>query len=193
MAQEIDARNLACPQPVVLTKKALENTNEVTTIVDNDVAKDNVSKLAQNEGCSVNVEQKDGGIYLTLKKQSSSSAKNDPQSAAGTVIFIGSDVIGRGDNIALGSLLMQSFLHTVGGFKTGPQTIIMMNTGVKLATSDSPVLGELQQMDKQGVAILACGTCLDRLELMDKVSVGQVSNMYTITETMMKATKVISL
>jgi selenium metabolism protein YedF len=193
MAQEIDARNLACPQPVVLTKKALENTNEVTTIVDNDVAKDNVSKLAQNEGCSVNVEQKDGGIYLTLKKQSSSSAKNDPQSAAGTVIFIGSDVIGRGDNIALGSLLMQSFLHTVGGFKTGPQTIIMMNTGVKLATSDSPVLSELQQMDKQGVEILACGTCLDRLELMDKVSVGQVSNMHTIAETMMKATKVISL
>jgi selenium metabolism protein YedF len=193
MAQEIDARNLACPQPVVLTKKALENTNEVTTIVDNDVAKDNVSKLAQNEGCSVDVEQKDDGIYLTLKKQSSSPAKNDPQSAAGTVIFIGSDVIGRGDNIELGSLLMQSFLHTVGGFKATPATIIMMNNGVKLTTSDSPALGELQQMESRGIEILACGTCLDRLELMDKVSVGQVSNMYTITETMMKATKVISL
>ena len=193
MAQEIDARNMACPRPVVLTKKALENTNEVTTIVDNDVAKDNVSKLAQSEGCNVAVEQKNDGIYLTLKKQSSSSAKNDSQSTTGTVIFIGSDIIGRGENTALGSLLMQSFLHTVGGFNSGPQTIIMMNSGVKLATSGSPALGELQQMEKQGIEILACGTCLDRLGLMDKVAAGQVSNMYTIAEAMMKATKVISL
>jgi len=70
MAQEIDARNMACPQPVVLTKKALDSTNEVTTIVENDVAKDNVLKLAQSEGCSVDVERKEDGIYLTLKKQS---------------------------------------------------------------------------------------------------------------------------
>ena len=192
MAQEIDARNLACPQPVVLTKKALENVDEVITIVDNDVAKDNVSKLAQGVGYSVDVEQKEDGIYLTLKKQTD-SIENNAQSAAGTVIFIGSDVIGRGENAALGNLLMQSFLHTVGGFKTGPKAIIMMNSGVKLATSDSPVLGELKQMEKQGVEILACGTCLDRLGLMDKVAAGQVSNMYTIAETMMEANKVISL
>jgi sulfur relay (sulfurtransferase) complex TusBCD TusD component (DsrE family) len=69
----------------------------------------------------------------------------------------------------------------------------MMNNGVKLATSDSPVLGELKQMEKQGVEILACGTCLDRLGIMDKVAAGQVSNMYNMAETMMKATKVISL
>lgn len=193
MALEIDARNLACPQPVVLTKKALENADEVTTIVDNDVAKSNVSKLAQSEGCSVDLQRKDDGIYLMLKKQSATSAKTEPQSSAGTVIFLGSDIIGRGENYALGSLLMQSFLHTIGGFKTGPATIIMMNNGVKLATSDSLALGELQQLENQGVEILACGTCLDRLGLMDKVAVGQVSNMYTIAETMMKATKVISL
>ena len=192
MAEEIDARNQACPQPVVLTKKALENTDEVTTIVDNDVAKQNVSKLAKSEGCSVNVENKADGIYLTLKKQSD-SIKSGPEIGTGTVIFIGSDIIGRGENTPLGSLLMQSFLHTVGGFKTGPATIIMMNNGVKLTTSDSAALGELKQMESRGVEILACGTCLDRLGLMDKAAVGQISNMYTIAETMMKATKVISL
>jgi selenium metabolism protein YedF len=193
MSQTIDARNLACPQPVVLTKKALENTDEVTIIVDNEVAKDNVSKLGQNENCSVNVERKEDGIYLTLKIESAASIKCGPESAAGVVIFIGSDIVGRGENTALGSLLMQSFLHTVGGSKAMPETIIMMNNGVKLTTSDSPALGELKQMEKHGVEVLACGTCLDRLELMDKVAVGQVSNMYTIAETMMKATKVVSL
>jgi len=193
MSQEIDARNLACPQPVVLTKKALDNADEITTIVDNDTAKDNVSKLAQSEGCSVDVEQKADGIYLTIKKQNALSTNSDSQNAVGTVIFIGSDIIGRGENTALGSLLMQSFLHTVGGFKNGLQIIIMMNSGVKLVTSDSPAVGELKQMERQGVGILACGTCLDRLGLLDKVEVGQVSNMYTIAETMMKAAKVISL
>jgi selenium metabolism protein YedF len=193
MTDIIDARNLACPHPVVLTKKALENAKEITTIVDSDVAKDNVSKLAQSEDCSVDIEHKEDGIYLTLKKQNASSTKNEPQSATGTVIFIGSDIIGRGENTALGSLLMQSFLHTVGGFKNGLQAIIMMNNGVKLATSESPAVGELQQLENQGVEILACGTCLDRLGAMDKVAVGQVSNMYAIAETLMKATKVISL
>ena len=193
MAQTVDARNMACPRPVVLTKKALENTNEVTTIVDNNVAKDNVSKLGQNEGCGVDVTQKDDGIYLTLKKQSASSIETEPQSAAGTVIFIGSDIIGRGENTALGSLLMQSFLHTVSGFNTRPQTIIMMNNGVKLATSDSPVLGELQQMESRGVEILACGTCLGYYGLKEQIAVGDVSNMYTIAETMLGAVRVVNL
>ena len=193
MVKTIDARNLACPQPVVLTKQALENSNEVTTIVDNEVAKNNVSRLAESEGCSIDVEQKEDGIYLTVKKQGASLTESTPKSSTGTVIFIGSDVIGRGENAALGSLLMQSFLHTIGGFKNRPKTIIMMNNGAKLATKDSPVLGELVQMESQGVEILVCGTCLDRLGLMNKAAVGQVSNMYTIAETMMKATKVISL
>ena len=61
------------------------------------------------------------------------------------------------------------------------------------ASNLSEQASKLKQMEKQGVEILACGTCLDRLGIMDKVAAGQVSNMYTIAETMMKATKVVSL
>ena len=67
MTKIIDARNLSCPQPVVLTKNALEEVDEVVTIVDNEAARDNVSRLGKSQGCEVTVEQKDDGIYLTLK------------------------------------------------------------------------------------------------------------------------------
>jgi intracellular sulfur oxidation DsrE/DsrF family protein len=60
-------------------------------------------------------------------------------------------------------------------------------------TVDSPVLADLKELNNQGIEIIACGTCLSRLELSEKVAVGKVSNMYTITETMFRASKVIAL
>ena len=116
-----------------------------------------------------------------------------PTSANRLVLFIGSDVVGRGENHQLGSLLMQKFLHTVGGHRFKPETIILMNSGAKLVTESSLVLGELKQLENQGVDILACGTCLSRFELTDKVAVGKVSNMNDITDVLLKAGKVISL
>lgn len=117
----------------------------------------------------------------------------DRVSATGIVLFIASDVLGSGDNQQLGSLLMQSFLHTLNGLTSRPETIICMNSGVKLVTNDSLVLGELRQLENQGIEILACGTCLSRLQLIDKIVVGQVSNMYDIADTLLRADKVISL
>lgn len=118
---------------------------------------------------------------------------NNIQNNQNTVLFIGSDIIGRGENIALGQLLMQNFLHTINGLSDRPQAILLMNNGVKLVTADSPVIGEFKQLENQGVEILACGTCLARLELTDKVAAGKISNMYEITSKMLQADRVISL
>jgi len=112
---------------------------------------------------------------------------------SGIVIFIGSNVIGRGENLELGKLLMQSFLNTLQSLPNRPETILFMNNGVKLVAEGSHVLGELKQLADSGIELLACGTCLSRLGLSDKVAVGQVSNMFTIADTMMRAMKVISL
>jgi selenium metabolism protein YedF len=109
------------------------------------------------------------------------------------VFFLGSDIIGRGEDRQLGSLLTQKFLHTLGGHSLKPKAILLMNDGVKLVTDDSPVLGELKQLEKQGVDILACGTCLERFGLTDMVAVGKVSNMYEITDIMLREEKVISM
>ena len=119
--------------------------------------------------------------------------KGELTATSGLVLFIGSDVVGRGEDYQLGSPLMGKFLHTISGHRFKPATVVLMNNGVKLVTQDSLVLGELRQLENQGVDILACGTCLSRFQLTEKVAVGQVSNMSDITDAMLKAAKVISI
>ena len=110
MAKIIDARKLSCPEPVILTRQALDNDSEVITIVDNETARENVSRLGKSTGCEVAVDCKQDGIYLTLKKTGETGETQD-RAETGTVLFIGSDIVGRGENIALGTLLMQIFTH----------------------------------------------------------------------------------
>jgi selenium metabolism protein YedF len=197
MSKTIDARHLSCPQPVMLTAEALNQADEVTTIVDNTGAKENVSRFGKSQGCQINVEQKEDGIYVTLKKEKTQSPAAEPakevKPAVKIVLFLGSDVVGRGDDQQLGALLMEKFLHTVGGLPQKPETILMMNSGVKLIAEDSLALGELKQLEAQGIEILACGTCLQRFQLAEKVKVGKISDMYTIADIMFKAGKVVSL
>jgi len=100
--------------------------------------------------------------------------------------------MGRGDN-ELGHILMWAWFHTLGEVEPLLSTIVFLNSGVKLAAGGSPVLDDLQALGERGVEILTCGTCLGHYELKDKVAVGEVSNMYTIAETLLGAGKVVSL
>ncbi|MFC1916241.1 DsrE family protein [Chloroflexota bacterium] len=119
--------------------------------------------------------------------------KKDWVPSYGPVLFIGSSVVGSGEDYGLGSLLMQKFLHEVGGHRYKPEAIIFMNEGVKLVIEGSLSLGELKQLENQGVEILVCGTCLSRFRLTDKVAVGKVSNMSDVTDILLKSSKVTSL
>jgi selenium metabolism protein YedF len=194
MVKTIDARKLECPKPVILTSEALKDSPlELMIIVDNDVARQNVTRLAESSGCVVSMNLKEDGIYLELNREKEVPVVKEAKSLASTVIFIGSNIIGRGENEELGGLLMHSFLNTIGGLVSRPESIIFMNSGVRLVVEDSPVLGELKQIEEEGVELLACGTCLSRLGLSDKVAIGQVSNMYTLASTLLEANKVISL
>jgi selenium metabolism protein YedF len=112
---------------------------------------------------------------------------------SGIVLFIASDMFGRGKSSALGSLLLQKFLNTIPALTTKPGTIVLMNDGVKLVAEGSAVLGELGKLENLGIEILACGTCLSRFQLTNKVVVGQISDMYTLADTLLKAEKVITL
>jgi tRNA 2-thiouridine synthesizing protein A len=65
---EVDVRGFACPIPVVKTKRAMEdNPNEVLTVlVETEVSKENVSRLAASRGYSVKEEEISGEYHLTL-------------------------------------------------------------------------------------------------------------------------------
>ena len=197
MSKIVDARGLACPQPVILTGKALKESDVITVIVDDETPRDNVSRIAARKGYDVKVDEKDGEFYIHIQKEGVEPEEEAvvlpmPAPTGDLVVLISSDTVGRGSE-ELGEILMRAFMHTFTEVEPTPQTMIFMNSGVKLATENSIVLEDLQALAGEGVQILVCGTCLDYFKLKDKVAVGEVSNAYTILETLLQAGKVVRL
>jgi len=107
------------------------------------------------------------------------------------VVVISENKMGRG-NDELGAVLIKAFLHTVASQAQKPDVMIFYNTGVKLTVQGSDVLEDLKHLESEGVQILVCGTCLNYFEIKDKLSVGIVSNMYDIVETMSSAGRLLT-
>lgn len=190
MKKVIDARGLSCPQPVVLTKKGLEESDQITTIVDNGIAVENVTKLANSKGCTVQVEEKEGVYYLHISK-SRKACQNTPENQGSVAVLITSSLFGKGDQ-ELGKTLMKSFLYALNQIDNISH-LIFMNSGVFLTTEGSEVLDLLKAQEENGVEVLSCGTCLDYYGIKDRLAVGKVTNMYTAVELVTSAAKTITL
>jgi len=192
-SQVLDARGLACPVPVVNTKKLLESIGEgsVTTIVDSDAAKENLLALAQGMGCEVDVQKEGDEFYIQITKRETSLQKQE-HDIGNTVIYVSAAEMGRGSS-ELGESLIKSFFYALVESENIPQTLIFINSGVMLTCENSPVLEHLMTVEKRGVEILSCGTCLDYYKVKEKLCVGRITNMYTILDKMNQADKVISL
>ncbi len=198
MNETIDARGLACPQPVVLAKKSLETSDSVIVVVDNETARENVKRLGEKSGCTVSIEDRENGTFtLTLSKTDTVKSTGDitsvpSSSASGPNVFvISANTMGGGDD-ELGELLMKAFIHTIFDLDYLPDTLIFYNTGVKLAVKDSDVLDDLKQLENDGVEILVCGTCANFFNIKDDIAAGVVSNMYDIAGTMSKAGRIVT-
>ncbi len=63
MNKKIDARGLACPQPVIMAKKALDEFGDAVIIVDNKTSVENVTRMGQSRGCEVKVDEAGGGVW----------------------------------------------------------------------------------------------------------------------------------
>lgn len=191
MDNTLDARGLDCPHPVILTKKALEELKEgsLVVVVDNDAARGNVCNLASSKSCGTEVEEKEGDYYITITRQENLCEIFSTQKE--TVIVFGSNVLGSNED--LGKVLMKSYIYTLSEGEDLPRSMIFLNSGVILTTQGSEVLDDLKGLGDRGVEILSCGTCLEFFELKEKLEVGSISNMYTITEKMAAADKVFTL
>lgn len=195
-----------CPIPVVKTKKAIQELNGqagvIETLVDNEIAVQNLSKLAKGKGYPVNAEKiKDKEYHVTIEVVSDSTdesldAEKDNETCIPdgrkkqTVVVISSLYMGEGDP-ELGAALMKSYIYALAQQDELPSTILLYNGGVKLACEDSPALQDLKSLEAMGVEILACGTCLNFYGLTDKLQAGTVTNMYAIAEKMSQASLII--
>ena len=193
MAETIDARGLACPQPVILTRKALEKDDEVVVLVDDATARENIKRLAANMGFSAQEEQLGNETRIRISRGDACALAAGAVAGQGPIVLvIPSDTMGRGNDV-LGKVLMKSFLHTITETATMPDIIILFNTGVKLTVQGSEVLEDLNALVHAGVRVLACGTCLKYLSLMEKLAVGSASNMYDIAQIMLTAGRIVQI
>ncbi len=197
----LDCRGLACPQPVIQTKEALEQGAErIEVIVDNEASKDNITRFARSRSCELELHTLEQGCFkLILQAGSSRPAESfDPAdyacpvpSGKGLVYVVSSDSMGRGSD-ELGWALLQTYIRTIAEVEPLPAKILFYNGGVKLVTEGSGALDALRQLQAEGVEILVCGTCLDFFHLKSAIQVGHISNMYEIMTSMSAADKVVS-
>ncbi|HAR87177.1 MAG TPA: sulfurtransferase-like selenium metabolism protein YedF [Clostridium sp.] len=192
MRNEIDCRGLNCPIPVVNTKKyfdALESGIGVT-VVDNEVAKNNVVKFAQGNGFNYEIEEREGNIYyITITKGEVTveelNLKNSKEKEETFTIVIGSDKLGNGDD-ELGTALIKSYLFALSEAEVIPTNLVFLNAGVKLVVEGALTLDSLKRLVERGVNVQSCGLCLDFYGLKENLAVGEISNMYAIIEMMNK-------
>ena len=193
--KEIDCRGMACPQPVVTTKQALDQLkgNELIIVVDNASSSENVERFARSQGCSVKIENIGQDFYVHIQRVGAKEKEKtvvQAENVKKVVVYINSDLLGGGDE-ALGSFLMKAFLKTLLDLEKTPDLLILINSGVRLASEGSQVLDTLKSLSEKGAKIVSCGTCLDFYKLKEKMSVGTISNMYDIIQSMLQADRLI--
>ena len=196
---KIDARGDACPLPVVKAKKAiaeLRGPGEVEVLVDNEIAVQNLTKMAQQKGylsSSEKLAEQEYRVRFTIKdtpaaetavpgkvKQQAEAETCIPDARTDTVVVIASD-----------KTLLKAFVFSLTQQDKLPKTILFYNGGASLTCEGSPMLEDLKALEAEGVEILTCGTCLNYYGITEKLAVGGVTNMYVIAEKMLNAGNVV--
>lgn len=200
---KVNAMGDACPIPVVKTKNAineLKGAGVVETLVDNEIAVQNLTKMANQKGYGVKSEklgENEFKVTMTIGEASETAANEGaeaeeevtcfvPAKKKNVVVVISAGHMGEG-NEELGKALLKGFIYAISQQDELPSTILFYNGGASVTCEGSVSLEDLKSMEAQGVEILTCGTCLNFYGLTEKLSVGGVTNMYVIAEKMTQA------
>jgi len=198
--QTVDGKGLLCPQPLILTRKALKNCLPGETLkieCDNQTAFQNILTYLKDQSLSPAGNETDGIFHITVVNQPAEAGEASGSCSidagicpSSYVVAVSSDKMGEGDP-QLGAILMKGFLNALIEQPVLPTHLLFYNAGVKLTTVDSGVSSALLALEESGTEILICGTCVDFYDIRAKLAVGKISNMFTLTETMARAGNVI--
>ncbi len=198
----VNAVGEECPIPVVKATKALGAMKEAGTLeilVNNDVAVQNLRRMAAGYHFSMRVEARENGVSAVVMDVTgpvSPIALETTGDLCGLpfpgnfMVAVDTDVMGRGSD-ELGKTLMKGFLFAVSQLPSLPKTVLFYNGGAHLTCRGSASLEDIKALADKGVDIRTCGTCLNFYGLTDKLEVGSVTNMYEIVETLAQAGKVV--
>lgn len=195
----IDARGRRCPEPLILTKQAVERLPEgasFAVLLTDATSCENVARFLRDHGMAPAASRDGDALRLSAVKaaaplSASPEAWCAPATSRGPLVMqISSDAMGEGDD-DLGRLLMKAFVNTIRESDPLPAAVVFYNGGVRLACEGSAVLPALAKLESRGVRILVCGTCLDYFQIKEKCRAGTVSNMYDILRTLAAAGSVV--
>ena len=201
---KVNAIGDACPIPVVKTKNAIRElggSGVVEVSVDNEIAVQNLLKMAKQKEYEAKLEKKsnteyivtinvNGGEVSDAKPVTKATVKSDEIKLKETIVVIDSDKMGDGDE-EFSKTLLKGFIYALSSQDIPPAKILFYNTGVRLTTEGSASIEDLKVLEKAGAKIYSCGACLNNYGLTEKLSVGEVTNMYDIVSYLMEADLVI--
>jgi len=199
----VDTKGKLCPEPLIATKKALKETaigESIIVLTDNETSFNNLSRFLRDNNTPFEVTIESGVWTLTVSKITGEIAKAKVEEyctpaishfeRGNFIIVIASDKMGEGDDI-LGHMLMTTFIKAVKDLDKLPQKMVFYNKGVTLAIKNSPVIDHLKDLEKMGVELLLCATCVSHFKLDAEVGAGILSNMYVIAEAMASAGNIV--
>jgi selenium metabolism protein YedF len=199
----VDTKGQLCPAPLIAAKRALKETAEGESFIvltDNKTSFYNLSRFLKDNKAEIQVSETAGVWTLTIKKTSFDIIQSNEEEYCAPeiahfekgdyVVVISSDKMGEGDE-QLGLLLMNTFINALRDLEELPQKLLFYNSGVMLVTNNSPVIETLRDLEKMGVEIMTCGTCVNHYSLASVIGAGTISNMYTIAGIMASTGKVL--
>jgi intracellular sulfur oxidation DsrE/DsrF family protein len=107
-------------------------------------------------------------------------------------VVLHSEFLGTGDD-ALGAKLMGSFLRTLLSAAPAPDILVFYNSAVKLLADSSPVRDVLDELNRAGVRLVACGTCVGHFQLDERIARERISNMQEIVQILLTSESVVTV
>lgn len=202
---KVNALGDACPIPVVKTKNAIRelgSSGVVEVSVDNEIAVQNLDKMAKQKNYEFSYEKKSDTEYIvtiginsdsktdTNTVSKISGTQKDEISLKETVVVIDSDKMGDGDE-EFSKTLLKGFIYALSSQDIPPAKIIFYNTGVRMTTEGSESIEDLKVLANAGAKIYSCGACLNNYGLSEKLLIGEVTNMYDIAGYLLNADLVV--
>jgi selenium metabolism protein YedF len=199
----VDTKGQLCPAPLIAAKKALRETGAgetFTLLTDNQTSFDNLSRFLKDNKADFQF-SKEGDVWrLTITGITGGASETRAEDYCAPeiahfekgnyIVVVTSDKMGDGDE-DLGHVLMTNFIKAIKDLDRLPQKMIFYNKGVMIVTSNSPVIDHLKDLEKMGVELLLCATCVSHYSIEDRIGAGTLSNMYTIAEVMTSAGNII--
>lgn len=191
----LDAAGKACPIPVIMAKKELDNgTQDLSILVDGQTQIDNLSRLGKTYGREITVTPEGEKFVATFADGDGNILESAHGFDEGSyAVFFNKEGLGNGD-AELGMNLAKMAIFTLSESENIPTYVLFMNGGVKLTTGVEPqIIENLNTLIEKGTKVLVCGTCLNFFGIKEDCKVGTVSNMYDILGAMQEVSKVITL